>query len=375
MATDVTRVTAVIKGLGPGGAERLLVEFAGAAAQHGVELTVVSVLRQKQHLIPDLEALGIPVRCLGVTRLRELRWIVRMVKSLRAERPDVVHVHSPALTPVVRLAAHLRLLGLRRPRLVTTEHNRWSSYHRVSRIANALTAFLDDATVAVTDEVRNSMRPRALASRAVTVRHGINITAARALSGRRDSLRTEWGIDRDAVVVATVANYRKQKNYPVLLKACALATARDPQLRFVVVGQGPGARDVEALHSALCLGDRMLLLGYRPDAIAVLSAADIFTLSSDYEGLPVSLMEALALGLAAVCTDVGGISETIDANSGRLVPPADPEALADALVSVASDRQLLASLRAGASALGETFDVHRSAEALVALYRSLIGVR
>jgi glycosyltransferase involved in cell wall biosynthesis len=86
-------------------------------------------------------------------------------------------------------------------------------------------------------------------------------------------------------------------------------------------------------------------------------------------------MEALALGLAVVCTDVGGISETIDANSGRLVPPADPEALADALVSVASDRQLLASLRAGASALGETFDVHRSAEVLVALYRSLISVR
>lgn len=371
----MTRVTAVIKGLGPGGAERLLVEFAGVAAQHGVELTVVSVLRQKQHLIPDLEALGIPVHCLGVTRLRELRWIVRMIRALRSSRPSVVHIHSPALTPVVRLAAHLRLLGLRRPRLVTTEHNRWPSYHRVSRVANALTAYLDDATVAVTDEVRKSMRPRALASRATTIRHGIDIAAARAFSGRRDSLRTEWGIDQDAVVVATVANYRKQKNYPVLLEACALATARDPQLRFVVVGQGPGAREVEALHAALGLGDRMLLLGYRPDAIAVLSAADIFTLSSDYEGLPVSLMEALALGLAVVCTDVGGISETIDASNGRLVPPADPEALANALVSVASDRQLLASLRAGAAALGETFDVHRSAEELVALYRRLIDVR
>jgi glycosyltransferase involved in cell wall biosynthesis len=254
---------------------------------------------------------------------------------------------------------------------VSTEHNAWSTYHRVTRVANAATAALDDAIVTVTDEVRGSIRPAWLARRAVTVRHGVDVERVRALGGKRSDLRAEWGIPDDAVVVVTVANYRKQKNYPVLLEACAIATEQLPGLRFVVVGQGPGAREVHAMHERLGLDGRMLLLGYRPDAVAVMSAADIFTLSSDYEGLPVSLMEALALGLAVVSTGVGGITETITPQSGRTVSPGNPGALAEAIVTVAQDPALLASLRAGAQALAVSFDVHHSASALASLYRSL----
>jgi glycosyltransferase involved in cell wall biosynthesis len=371
----VTRVAAVTKGLGPGGSERLLVEFARVAQAHGIELSVVSLLEQKQHLIPDFVNAGVPVRCIGVSRLLELRWVPQLLRALRASGAEIVHVHSPALAPVVRIAAHLRLLGVHRPRMVTTEHNRWPSYHRITRTANAITAFLDDATVAVSDEVRRSIRPATLARRAITVRHGIDLEQARSQRGMRHTLRAEWGVPDDGVVVVTVANYRPQKNYPVLLRACALATASMPSIRFVVVGQGPGAAEVESLHRQLGLGDRMLLLGYRPDAIAVMAAADIFTLSSDYEGLPVALMEALALGLAIVCTDVGGISETVDSFSGRLVPPGDPEALGGALVEVAANTELLARLRSGASRIGDSFDVNRNAEELSRIYRHVLNGR
>jgi len=365
----MVRVAAVIKGLGPGGSERLLVELARVARQHDIELSVISLLTQKRHLIPDIEASGVPVRCLGVTRLRDLRWIARMVVALREQKPQIIHVHSPAVAPAVRILARLGVLGLRRPRIVTTEHNAWSTYHRLTRSANALTAALDDAIVTVTDEVRRSIRPAWLSRRAITVRHGIDVSAARAQAGARAALRADWGISDDAVIVVTVANYRKQKNYPVLLEACALATTQLPALRFVVVGQGPGASEVHALHERLGLGDRMLLLGYRPDAIAVMGAADIFTLSSDYEGLPVSLMEALALGLAVVSTAVGGVTETVTPQCGRTVPPRDPQALADAIVAVAGDRALLQDLQHGARALAEAFDVHHSARELAAIYR------
>lgn len=367
----MTRVTAVIKGLGPGGSERLLVELARVAHEHGIDLSVISLLEQKRHLIPDIEAAGVRVHCLGVTRLRDLRWITRFVGQVRRDRPEVLHVHSPAVAPALRILARLRVLGWRRPRVVSTEHNAWGTYHRLTRVANAVTAPLDDAIITVTDEVRRSIRPAWIARRAVTIRHGIDIATARRHGDSRAQLRQEWGVAADDVVVVTVANYRKQKNYPVLLEACSLATRRIPALRFVVVGQGPGASEVHRLHEQLGLGDRMLLLGYRPDAIAVMGAADIFTLSSDYEGLPVSLMEALALGLAVVSTAVGGITETITPESGRTVPPRDPATLADAIVEVASDRELLARLRRGASSLAETFDVHHSAEALAAVYRRL----
>lgn len=371
----MTRVSAVIKSLGPGGSERLLLEFARVASESGVGLSVISLLSQKQHLIPAIEQAGVPVSCVGVTSLKNAVWLPRLLRALRASRPEVIHVHSPALAPAVRLAAHLRLLGLRRPRVVTTEHNRWSAYHPISRWLNAATALLDDATIAVSEEVRRSIRPRVLANRTITLRHGIDVARVRAQQVNRQRLRQEWGVTDSEVVVVTVANFRPQKNYPVLLRACALATAKVPNLRFVVVGQGPGQQLVTDLHRELALGNSMLLLGYREDATAVMAAGDVFTLSSDYEGLPVALMEALATGLAIVCTAVGGVAETIGPDQGRLVTPNNPAALAEAIETVAADPALRAELQVASRNLGDTFDVHTSAAALSSLYRRLLRSR
>lgn len=366
------RVVSVIKGLGPGGAERLLVEAARALqGLDEVDSTVVYALSFKDHLVGDLEAAGVTVRGLRVRRLADVRWVVRLVRTLRRADPDVVHVHSPALAPVVRLAAHARLLGWRRPRLVNTEHNAWSTFHWLTRFANGFTAPLDDAAFAVSEEVKASVRPRALRARVRTLRHGIDVDAVRATASRRAELRSEWEIAAGDVVVATVANYRAQKNYPVLLRAAAEVIAHSPRAQFVAVGQGPLGAEIEALHRELGLGDRFRLLGYRPDAVAVIGAADIFTLSSDYEGLPVALMEALAHGLPVVATAVGGVAETIDAGSGRLVPPGDPAALAAALIAVVADDSLRHELAEGARRLGESFDARLVAATLVDTYRTL----
>jgi glycosyltransferase involved in cell wall biosynthesis len=365
------RVVAVTKGLGTGGSERLLVEFARNAQDVGVEFSVVSILDQKRQLIPELERAGSRVTCVGVTALRDVRWMPRLVRAIREQRPDVVHIHSPALSAFVRCAAHVRLLGLRRPRVVTTEHNAWSTFHPLTRWSNALTTPLDDATVAVSAEVHRSIRPGRLARRLTTILHGIDLASTQSAAAERERLRGEWGVGPGEIVVATVANYRPQKNYPNLLRAAAIAAEQMPHLRFVVVGQGPGADDVHRLHAELGLGGRMLLLGYRPDAIAVIAAADIFALASDYEGLPVSLMEALALGRAVVATSVGGVAESVTDDAGRLVPPGDHAALASALVEVASDPALLARLQRGARGLSESFDVRKSAAALGHVYRNL----
>ena len=83
-----------------------------------------------------------------------------------------------------------------------------------------------------------------------------------------------------------MANYRAQKNYPSLIRAAQLVTAANERARFVAVGQGPLAADVERMRDEAGLGERFVLTGYRPDATAVLAAGDIFTLASDYEGLP-----------------------------------------------------------------------------------------
>ncbi len=336
-----------------------------------IEASVVFALSFKDHLVDDLAAAGVATTSLEVRRLADLRWLARLVRSVRTIRPDVIHVHSPALAPAVRVAARLRVFGWRRPGVVSTEHNAWPTYHPVTRWANAATAPLDDATLAVSDEVRRSVRPAWLRQRVQTLHHGIDTAAVRALGVQREAMRSSLGIRPDEVVVITIANFRVQKNYPCLLHAAAHVAAVAPLARFVAIGQGPLAAEVERLHRELGLGERMLLLGYRPDATAVLAAGDIFTLASDYEGLPVALMEALAHGLPVVATSVGGVAETIDDSCGLLVAPGDPEALADALLTVVRDAGLRRSLAVGAASASQRFDSRRASLTIEQVYRSV----
>lgn len=369
------RVTAVIKSLGPGGAEQLLVEFARCAPQVNIDLRVVSLLAQKRHLVGALEAAGAKVHCIGVNGLSEFRWVRELVADIRSSRPDVLHTHSPALAPFVRLAAHAGALGRPRPVLATTEHNVWTSYRRPTRVANRLTAALDDLAVTVSDEVRRSLPTRRIRERATVVHHGIDLAGVRASADRRSASRASLGLADDDIVVATVANYRTQKNYPNLLAAASAASAVLPNLRFIAVGQGPLQSVVEAEHRRLGLGDRMMLLGMRTDVPDVLAAADVFALASDYEGLPVALMEAMALGLPVVATAVGGVAEVVGPDIGRLVPPRDAPALAAAIVAVCSDANLRQRLGDGSRAASATFDAVTTANALTDLFEGALARR
>jgi glycosyltransferase involved in cell wall biosynthesis len=184
-------------------------------------------------------------------------------------------------------------------------------------------------------------------------------------------VRAELGIGDDEVVVVTVANYRAQKNYPMLLRAAAATLAECPGARFVAVGQGPLATQIERDHAALALQDRFVLTGYRADATAVIAAGDVFALASDYEGLPVALMEAVALGLPVVATRVGGVAETVGPDAGLLVPPGDVQAFAAALSHLIRERDVRARLQDGARRLGNTFDARTTAGHLAAVYREV----
>lgn len=366
-----TKVLWLVKGLGPGGAERLLVSMAGAADREHFAYEVGYLLAWKDHLVGELEADGVPCRCLSSGRSWDLRWVWALRRRLRADPVDVVHVHSPLVAAFARLA--VRSLGRRRPGLVYTEHNNWTAYGRATRWANRLTYGLDDAQVAVSVDARASI-PAARRARVEVVVHGVPLDAVRARRADRVALRAELGIGIGEVVVATVGNYRVHKDYPTLLRAAraVLDAEVGVDVRFVAVGQGPLEAEIRAEHARLGLGDRFVLLGYRPDAIGVLAAADVFTLASTHEGLPVALMEALAVGLPVVATSVGGIVGAVtDGVEGLLVPPSRPETLAQALARVAGDADLRAGMAGAAARAGARFDIRIAGRRLEAIYRSL----
>jgi glycosyltransferase involved in cell wall biosynthesis len=364
------RVLWLIKGLGPGGAEHLLVASARTRDRDEFDIAAAYLLPWKDALVERLEALDVPVRCLGVRDERDVRWVITLRRQLQRDPVDVVHVHSPYAAAMVRLAVRT-LPRSRRPAVVSTEHNAWSTFRGPTRWANAATARLDAATIAVSQETRDSMSAHQRA-RCEVLAHGVDVADIRARSAHRAEIRAELGVDDATVLVGTVANYHPKKDWPNLLRTARLVADRGLPVRFCSVGQGPLQSEVEALHAELHLDGTVILTGFRPDAVELMAACDVFAMSSLWEGLPVAVMEALALGLPVVATAVGGLAETFtDGVDALLVPSGDSVALADAIERVACDPTLRSMLADAARARADEFDAARAQLRIEEIYRTV----
>jgi glycosyltransferase involved in cell wall biosynthesis len=334
MADERIRVLWLAKGLGQGGMERLLVTHAQFGDRERFDYRAAYLVDRPHSVIDELNELGVPATRLGTGKAADPRWVLDLARLVRRERINVVHAHSPMPSAVARPL--VRVISPR-TRLIYTEHNRWDRYSAPTRIANRITYPLNHRTFAVSDDCRDTVSPR-LRPRVETLIHGIDVDAVAAHRADRESMRAELGIGDETVVIGTVANLRVQKNYPLLLEVAAKVTAENPDVLFLSVGQGPLEQELKALHEDLGLGDRFRFLGFRQDVHRVMSAFDVFCLSSDHEGLPVALMEAKALGLPVVATAVGGIRSAVtDGLDGVVVQPGDLAGLRMALTSVIVD--------------------------------------
>lgn len=375
---DRPRVLWLIKGLGPGGAEQLLVNQARVRDRDRIDLEVDYLVPWKDHHVDELLDLGVPVTCLDGPREVDPRWALRLRRQIVHGAFEVIHVHSPYVAALTRLLL-LTIPRRSRPALVYTEHNRWARHARPTRWMNRLTMGLDDLDLTVSEDVRQSM-PTRLGHRAQVLVHGIDVATNRALLPERAAVRRELGLDDSAedqpVVIGIVANFRREKNYELWLEAAELALDRDPSLHFVSVGQGPLEDDIRSRVARSRWSSSITLLGYRPDALRVMTAFDLFTLTSTHEGLPVSLMDALSLGIPVVAAAVGGIPEAItDGVEGRLVDAPDPERFADVYVGLARDRAQRDHMASAGLERSRTFDVVVTQRRLEATYSSMVERR
>ena len=367
---DAVRVLALIKGLGPGGAERLLVSEARVRDRDAFTVEVAYLLPWKTQLVGDLEDLGVRTRCLGVRQAQDPRWLLRLRRLLATEQYDIVHLHSPYVAGLARLIVK-SMPSARRPKIISTEHNVWSSHTSATRALNRATFPLGDAWLAVSNEVRDSI-PERLRERVEVVVQGIVLADADQSLEQREAVRAELGVAPDEVAIATVANLRSTKGYPDLLAAARILLDRGVPVRFFIVGQGPLEAELRALHASLGLGRSVEMLGYRTDAMRVLSGCDLFVLASHYEGYPVAIMEALAIGLPIVATKVGGVPEGVrEGIEGLLVPPRRPELLADAIETLVRDPERRAAMGAAAAERGRGYDIESAVARTEKIYRDL----
>jgi glycosyltransferase involved in cell wall biosynthesis len=361
-------VLIVIKGLGRGGAEQLLASGVPYLDRQRYRYRFAYLLPWKDSLVAELEAAGLPVHCLGGGGAG---WVGRLRALLRRERIRLVHAHSPVA------AAGARLVAGRGVRVVYTEHNVWSRYHRATWAANLATFPRNDHVFAVSDMVRASVRYpgplRLLPMPPVeTLHHGLDPATTGGFQA--DGVRAELGIPQDAPVVGSVANFKAAKDHATLLRAAALLRQAVPELRLLLVGQGPLEAETRRLAAELGLQGAVVFAGFRTDARRLAAAFDVFALSSTYEGLPIALIEAMALGRPAVVTRVGGTPEVVsDGAQGLLVPPRDPAALAAALLRLLGDPGLRASMGAAARSRALEFDIRKAVRRMEQVYADLLG--
>ncbi len=307
-------------------------------------------------------------------------WVARLVRLLRRRRPDVVHSHSPVVGAIAAPLVRAGLAG-RRAVHVYTEHNRWPAYRRVTRLADRLTMGLHAAVWTVSEEVRDCIRPARLRRRTSPLVHGVDVgaIAARGDGVDRGKMRRELVIADEAVVAIHVANLRPKKAHDVLLDAFDRAASACPDLHLVAVGLNVDHDGPEWFVERVARSEhreRIHLLGRRGDAVELMAASDLVVLSSDHEGLPVVVMEALALGRPVVATAVGGLPEAVgDGRGGLVVPPRDPAALAAAMVDLAADADRRRALGAAARAQAVRFDGRRAVAEMEETYRRFAADR
>ena len=254
------RVLWVIKGLGPGGAERLLCAAARAHDREHFHIECAYVLPWKDHLAEELERAGVKTHCMSQKRT-DRRWPLRLAEFVRDGEWDIVHAHSPLPGSVAR-AATRTMPKARRPRLVSTEHNRWATHRGPTRWLNVFTSRWDDVSFAVTDEVRESMSGPAT-RRVETLQHGIDVASTSAATADRDAVRSEFGIGLGEIVVGTVANFRPQKDYPNLPErraCCRIEKFRCGSWQSVRVRRKP--------RSVCCTGSWVWVTGWSSLAFA-----------------------------------------------------------------------------------------------------------
>lgn len=363
------RVLWLLKGLGRGGAEQLVVDSIRHVDRAAVDVEVAYVLPWKDALVPALEAQGVRVHCLGGARAFDMRWVARLRRLIRRGGFDIVHTHMP----VPAVAA--RLVAPRAVYLVHTEHNLWPRYRPVTAKANALTYGRNARALAVSNAVAASITPRRTGRPPVEVMvHGIDVGAVRTRAGTRDTARALLGVAADVPVIGTVGNFTPKKDHATLVGAFALLARDHEDAILVLIGTGPEEDAIRRLVDDAGLTARVRFLGSRPDVPDLLRGLDVFVLSSRYEGLPIALLEAMAAGVGCVATSVGGVTEVVTHGvDGLLVSPGDPAALGTAISKVLEDEELRTTLGTAAAATGAGYDIAPAVARTMEIYAEVAG--
>jgi glycosyltransferase involved in cell wall biosynthesis len=356
----------LITELDTGGAQTALLRLLARLDRDRFFPTVACLYNGDAAVAQQICSLDIPVTDLGMTN--KWRWDAfwRLYCLLRRERPVILH------TWMFHANIPGRVLGrLTRVPIVISSERTMGMESRWRYWLNRITEPLNDRVVCVSQQVadfvvRQVGIPR---QKTVVIPNGIALRDFEHLPTQQQA-RTALALSSDQMLIGTVARLDPVKRLDVLLQA--MKSLRD--VYAVIVGDGPERTRLETMSGRSELAGRVHFAGQQDDVQAWLAAMDMFVLSSDWEGMPNAMLEAMAARLPVVATAVGGTPEVVvDGVTGLLVPPRDPAALAEAITRLLRDPQLRQQMgQAGQERVKAQFNIATTIRRTEALYQQLI---
>ncbi|MGH7173681.1 MAG: glycosyltransferase [Gemmataceae bacterium] len=347
------RIVHVTPGLDMGGLEKLLVEFARHADRRRFALRFVS-LGRRGILADDIEACGWPVAAMEQPDGLHPSLVLRLARRFRHWQADVIHTHDDRAHLYGTFAGRLA----RVPQILHSRHGRSPHLSRRQKLLVNAASRLIDHFVCVSEDIAR-----------LAIQHGVRADRVRSIRNGIDVRRFAYRGPQPNGPSVLVARLSPEKDIDTLLRAVALVVRHDAAFRLEIAGDGPCMPSLRQTSSALGLDERVRFLGSVRDVPALLARAGLFVLSSLTEGISLTLLEAMASGLPIVATRVGGNPEVVaDGETGILVPPQNPPALAEALLRLRRQPDARVCLGAAGRRRVETqFDIRR----MVAEYETL----
>lgn len=353
------RIMLVSPSMGAGGAERVLALLASGLVERGHEVALVA-----PYGLHDADLTGVPhirrsLPYRGRTPYGAALVAIQLARVVRSLRPNVVHAQNAKMTAIAGIATRLAQ-PLARPPLLATFHGVLpSEYAKAARLLRPA-----DHVACVSGDLRDALVTAGLPAARISIVHNAVRLPEPLGAERRAALDVELGLG-GAPIAAIVARIVAQKAHARFVRAVRIAIERVPQARFLVVGDGPLRLQTETLVREAGLVEEVVFVGERADATELIARADVLVFSSDWEGLSIAALEAMAAGTPVLSTDVQGMRELLAGGAGEVVAVDDGELLGQRLADLLID----AERRKRMGAMGERLiETEFSAEAMIDAY-------
>ena len=388
-ADDPIRVLRVIARLNVGGPALHVSYLSSELDKIGYETTLVAgrvgAGEGSMEYVPrerGVEPVFLPALQREIEPISDTRAVRALVKMIRELKPDIMHTHTAKAGAVARAAA--RMSGPDRPRAVVhTYHGHVLSGYFGSPLTAAFTrierilARSTDSLIAVSPEVRDELVAFGVApaKQIQVVRLGLDLDArTKAPAGAREAVRASLGIAPDRFLIGWLGRMTEIKRVDLLLEALAELRRGGTDAELLLAGDGPLRSELEQRASELGVAEAAHFVGFSSDVAPIYAAIDAVALTSANEGTPVAVIEALAAGVPAISSDVGGVSDVVENGSaGFLVPFGDTPAIAERLARLANDPELRKQFGVfGSDWVRSRYSIPRLVSDIDDLYRSLL---